>query len=521
MATGEPNLYANFSGGVNLQSAPYLLDETQAQDARNVHSTQIGSIRKREGLVTLTEDTSSPKLDGAIHSLFPVNLSTKTLLAVGKQASASNDRIVAVETNGTITTLSSSMSQGKRWAFAQGPASGTQGPIYGINGTNDPWEWDGVLANAPGTWTAVEADGTTPISPHPAKPCTMLIYHLDKFWASGDPSYPGRIYSTGFNPTTNLPDPRIWDSDYIDHVDPNDGEAITGLGKVGPYLLVFKAHKTYALSDPAGRAYRPIHSSIGCIAHRSIVETSIGAFFLSEDLGVCLTDGSDVTPVSDNILPLIREAADANAANFTKAAGAYFRDSYWLSIPTESSEPDLLLEFQLKTKSWWIHSPGISQFALLDPSGTPKLYASDAQAKRISQAFVEDVFTDDDAEYAECYWQGPFWPWGQPHLNKRVSQFRADGLGNWDTYASTAFNADYELLDEIIWEDQSTGETFGGSGTFGGVSDEFMPPAGVTQRRYYTPTQGWGRSWSLKLVFDDPNESEVFSIAGFVRGRAD
>ena len=315
MATGEPNLYSDFSGGVNLQAAPYLLDESQAQDAMNVHATaQIGSLHKREGIVLLADDSSSPKLDGPIHSLFPVNLSTKLLVAVAKQASASNDRIVSVSTTGTVTTLTSSLSEGKRWSFVQGPVSGSEGPIYGINGTNDPWEWDG--SGTPGTWSAVQADGSTPISPHPAKPCTMLVYHLDKFWASGDPSNPGRVQSTGFNPSTGLPDPRIWDSDYVDHVDPNDGEAITGLGKCGPYLVVFKAHKTYVLSDPAGRAYRPVHSTIGCASHRSIVETTQGTMFLSENMGVCVTDGTEVTPISNNILPLLRQAADSNAANF-------------------------------------------------------------------------------------------------------------------------------------------------------------------------------------------------------------
>lgn len=516
MATGQPVLYQDFRGGVNLQSGPYLLEESQCRDARNVHSTTIGSIRKREGMVTLSDETALATLDGPAHTLFPVNLSTKSLLAVGKQASASNDRIVKLSTSGVATTLKSGLTQGKRWEFVQGPLATDetpdQGPIYGINGFDTPQYWDGS-ASATVNWVA--SLGTVPIN------CTLLIYHLDKFWAAGDPAHPGRVQSTGLNnDATPLPDPCNWDTDFIDEVDPNDGEAITGLGKIGPYLLVFKPHKTYVLSDPVGRAYRPVSSTIGCSAHRSIVETSRGTMFLSEDMGVCVTDGTDVTPISDNILPLLREAANVNAANFYKASATYFRDSYWLSIPTEDSENDLMLEYQLQEESWWIHTCTSNQFALLDPGGTPKLYSANAQDKRVEQAFVEGTFTDNLATYPEVYWQGPFWPFGQPHLNKRISQFRADGLGDWTMSAATAFSDDYEVLDELTWEGTDS-FVFGGDGIFGGVSDVFAPPAGISERRYFTPTQGWGRAWSIRIDNADDNEMELYAVTAFTRPRAD
>lgn len=510
MATGEPNLYADFSGGINLMSGPYLLKESECRDARNVHSTPTGSILKRPGMVSVLDD-STPLLGGAVHSLAAVNVSTPVLLGVGKQASASSDRIVKITGGGVVTEVDSGLTEGARWEFVQGPESGGQGPIYGLNGEDAAFQWDGVTGSPSSTaWTA--STGTVP------NDCRILVYHLDKFWASGEDAYPGRIYSTGVD-VNGYPDPRNWDTDYIDHVDPADGQPITAIGKFGTYLLVFKAHKTYALSDPANRAYRTVNTSIGCSAHRSVVETSDGTFFLSEDAGVCVTDGTTVTPISDRILPFLREAADANATNFSKACASFHRGSYFLSIPYEDSENDITLEYQLDTKSWWIHTCAVNQFALLDPSGAPKLYSASSQAKDVCEAFVEGVYSDADTQYPDCYWEGPFWPWGMPHLNKRISQFRADGEGTWDTYASPAFNTDYELLEELVWETDDTGTTFGGTGTFGG--DEFGPAAGITERRYYTPGQGWGRSWSLRVVSDNPSPLEVFSISGFARPRAD
>jgi hypothetical protein len=518
VATGQPSLYADFSGGVNLQSGPYLLAENQCRDCRNVRSFRDGSIEKRNGFTTVADSTDFTALDGAAHTLFPVNLPTKSLLIVGKQAAASNDRIIKSTTAGIPTTLKSGLTQGKRWEFVQGPVgdpSGTpQGPIYGMNGSDTPQQWNGSAA-ATTNWTATT--GTVPTG------TTLLYYHLDKLWASGDPNYPGRVWSTGVNVTTGLPDPLNWDTDYIDDVEPEDGEEITAFGEVGPYLLVFKSHKTYVLSDPAGRAYRQVSSTIGCTAARSVVQTSKGTLFLSEDLGVCVTDGTNITQLSDNIQPLLKDAIETSGLSFKNAAATYHQNSYWLSLPYQDSANDITLEYNLVTGAWWIHTCNANQWALLDPVGLPTLYSINAQSLLLEAALVENVYADGGTAF-ESYWTGPFWPWGQPHLNKRVSQIRVDGIGAWEMYAATSFDTTYDLLEPKIWETATGGTEFGGTGDFGDLAADgtiFAPAGAVNQRRYWTPIQGWGRAWSLKVFNNDPYELQLYSMAAFVRGRSD
>lgn len=511
MATGEPSVFSDFKGGVNLVAGPYLVEDTEARDARNVHGSVIGSIRKRPGFEKLGTDTLAT-LDGPPHSLFPVNLGTKSLLVVAKQASASSDRIVSMSLSGAPTTLKSGLSQGKRWSFVQAPVSGGQGPVYGINGTDTPQYWDGS-SGATVNWTATT--GTVPIN------ARFLIYHMDVLWAAGDPANPARVQSCGLSGATPVPDPRNWDTDYMDEVGPADGQPVTALGSVGPYLLVAKARKLYAMPDFQSRAYREVSSSIGCIAHRTMVETSRGTMFLSEDLGVCVTDGQTVRPISDPVLPLLREAAEANALLFANACATYFQGSYFLSIPAEASHNDLTLEFQLDTDAWWIHTCSSNQFALIDPTGQPVLFSANTSVKQVDRAFVPGVYGDYGEAFSETFWKSAFLTWGNPHLNKRLREFRVDGLGEWNLFSQETFEDEPTLLDGPVRENDRSDFDFGGIGDFGGVTDEFGPAAGITQRSYPTPSQGWGRAWSLTLTNDDPSPMEVFSLAAFVLPRSD
>lgn len=541
MATGSPVLYADFSGGINTEAGPYLVAENECQDARNVTASRLGSFKKRHGFSKHSEikNGSTVLLDGNPHSLFASNLSSKTLIAVGNYYNNSNDAIVKINGDGSASALKTDAAANKRWEFVQGPKGEPdnsdptikQGPIYGLNGTDDPIYWDGT-SNSTATWTA------TGEATHPAKYCTMLIYSQDKLWAAGDTreTYTGRLYSSGLNNALNAPDPCNWDSDLTLDIEPDDGEIITGLGTLGPYIVVFKNKKTYVIDNPAELTYRVVSSSVGCVAPRSVVETSMGTFFLSEDMGVCVTDGQSITKLSDNIDPTIEAVMNDAADAAPNSAAVFYENSYYLSVPVNGSANELTLEYNLDTQSWWMHTCVSNQFAVSDPAGTPRLYSASPANIVIHRAFDPNSFTDsngtNDLPYTS-YWTGPYWAWGQPHLNKRINQYRIDGLGDWRTETSSTFQGPYETLGfGVVWESEAVaGEDYGGAGKFADVDEEgdppltnsiFGPQGGVTQRRYPTPHKGWGRAWSLKITDDAANNNmEIFSIAAFTRPRTD
>ena len=541
MATGTPVLYADFSGGINTEAGPYLVAENECQDARNITASPLGSFKKRNGFSrhSAIKDGSTVLLDGAPHSLFAVNLPTEYLLAAGNYYNNSNDAIVRIAGNGAAIALKTNATANKRWEFVQGPKgepnnSNTaivEGPIYGINGNDAPIQWDGT-SNSVSAWTATGYTDQSPPQDHPIKNCTMLIYSQDKLWAAGDPrtGYSGRVYSSGLNAADTAPDPCNWDSNLTIDIEPDDGELITGLGTIGPYVLVFKNRKTYVIDNPADLTYRVVSSSIGCVAPRSVVETSSGTFFLSEDMGVCVTDGTTITKLSEKIDPTIRNIVNTVPLAVANAAATFHQNSYYLSIPVDESRNEITLEYNLDTQSWWIHTCASNQFALIDPTGEPKLYSAHPQNIVVHRAFAPGIYYDStataDVTY-ESYWKGPFWAWGQPHLNKRIAQYRIDGRGEWKTAVASTFQGSYNDLGfGIIWEGSSaSGGNFGESGEFGDPDETgavFGPQAGVAQRRYPTPHQGWGRAWSLKITDQAAKgDLEIYSIAAFTRPRTD
>lgn len=510
MATGKPKSYLDFSGGVDPNAGPYLLAENQAQDARNVHTTPTGSFRKREGFSDLVSDTGLTSRFDSLHSLAAVNLSTKSLLVSGKTASASSDRIAKI-VGSTVTTLKSSLTQGKRWEWVQAPSStGPQGPVYGVNGTDTPQQWDGS-ASSTSDWTATT--GTVPSS------AKYLLFHTDRIWATGTSSN-GRVQYSGLtSATVPGPDPRNWDSDdYVD-IEPDDGQSITGIGSVGPYIVVTKPRKIYAITDPVTGAWKKISDEVGCIAHRSIAETTAGTMFLSEEVGVCVTDGNTVRAIGDPVLPLIRTAATNNPTLLPYAAGFYFQHSYYLSIPYSQTYNDLLLEYDLISKSWWVHSVGSAQFALTDPGGTPKLYSASQSAVTVQRAFTPSTYQDSGSTYT-AYFTGPYLIFGQPHLQKRINQIRVDARGNLTLAAATEFTGSYTALEGGAFETTDSGGTFGLDGNFGG-SGTFGPTPGTAQWRFFTPLEGHPRALSLKFSNASNEDWEIQGLTVFATARSD
>jgi hypothetical protein len=431
------------------------------------------------------------------------------------------DSIVKITTGGVATTIRAEQTAGTRWEWVQGPLatdeSPNQGPYYGMNGVDTPQYWDGTSDNTE-DWVAGAGQGEVPDG------TPYLIYAQDRMWATGDPDYPGRIWKTGINDdSTPLPDPCNWDTDLIDDIDPDDGQITTGLGTVGPYVIVFKERKSYVISDGASGIYRTLSSSIGCSSHRSIVETTQGTLFLSEDLGVCITDGSNIRVVSDKIKPLLATISETQPIAYKRSVGVYFQDSYWLSIPYADNKNSITLQYQLDTGAWWIHSLAAADYAIFDSGNGAKLYGAVSEIAGMDQMLVKNVYTDNGSPF-QSYWEGPYWTWGAPQLNKRISQYRIDGVGYWELDAGTTFGDTRQRLDWIPWESgASTGGDFGDSGTDFGDEGTFGATPTITQKRYYTPTDGWGRAWSLKIYDDNANANtmEIYSIAGFLRPRSD
>jgi hypothetical protein len=509
---GWPITYQDFSGGLNTQGGVYLAADNQCREALNVHTSLTGDIEKRNGFVTLSGSTltGSPINGTGVHTLFPANTSTKSLLGVA--TTSSTDTIFKMTTAGVASALKTGLAANTRWWFAQSEVNGSAGPIFGLNGTDTPVRWDGS-AGSTSEWKA--STGEVP------KGAKYLTAFSERLWAAEG----SRVWYSGI--TGSTPDPLNWDSENYVDLEPNDGQVITGIGVVGNYLMVFKARKTYAIYDAVTAANRQISNQVGCVAPRSIVQTPAGLFFLSEDQGVCSTDGVKVSPFSDTIKPTLDEVA-ASPSTQALAAGVLRERRYFLSISTGGTRNDHTLEYDLLSSSWWLHDCATNQYALLDPGGTPVLYSADSTTTaRVSKAFVSGTFTDNGAKYkGKSFYVSPYYAWGfsgsirylryiDPHKVKRIPEMRVDGVGAWEALIAFDYSDEFEVIEGEAWE--TPGSPLGGifeeaDGTkFEGEGDgTFEEQSEVVVDRHYH-TVGIGRSASVKYVNDDENNFRILS----------
>lgn len=86
----------------------------------------------------------------------------------------------------------------------------------------------------------------------------------------------------------------------------NDGGAVTGLASIESALIVFKTDDIFVIAGtmPDSTGYGPslstplkLPSGIGCINHRSVIETPVGVFFQSKRTIELLKSGFEIEPV--------------------------------------------------------------------------------------------------------------------------------------------------------------------------------------------------------------------------------
>jgi hypothetical protein len=515
----QEHIYNDFSGGVNLKAAPYLLQENQARDALNVHSNSLSQLRKRRGFTTLADLSASPaSFTGAPHSAAAAEVDAGDYVILAGPVTGSEDALVAVSLAGTVTNLTAgaaTFDQNVRWDIVQAEAtSDSKGPIFAMNGVDTPQEWDGLIASDFGAWTA--ASGTVPTSGR------YLVYHGDRLWCA-ELAESGRVRYSGL--TGVSPDTGAWDAnDFVD-LSPGDGQQITGIGTLGPYLVVFKEHKTYVITDTITGANRELTQAVGCHAHRSIVETDDGLIWL-DDTGVYITGGQEVTQISDAVDPLIEDAAAF--ATFDNACATLVDRSYYLSLSTDGNTNNRTLQYDLETGAWWVHDCASNQFAKFSvTAGVPEFYSADPNATQVQQAFVPDTYTDSDASYTSR-WTSAHFVWGAPHKRKRVRQIRIDGQGEWVLGTATDFSDDFTDDSGEVWFTTGEADTLFAPSSENGISfapsspdgEDFAPASvDVTSRRYYTPCHG--QSVSLRIESSDSADLGIYATTVAVTARKD
>ena len=519
-----PFIYADFHGGLNTKDAPYLLTDDQSRDLQNVQGTTAGAIVKRTGLTTL----ATPAV--TLTSLFPSEATSPNVL-VG----AGGTNLYSITSGGVVTSIKSSLTNNARWEWVSAPATGGQGPVYGIDGTDNPQQWTGSGSTA--DWTPSDAgyDGWGGITGTGVPNGKYMAYTQNQIFIAGLTDYPHRVCWCAIG------QPRIWHS--LDtsvppaptganfaEFDPNDGQPITGLGVIGPYVLVFKRRKAWVIvsttSTTAAGAIsqtptlRQLSSNVGCVSHRSIAAGPNGTYFLAEDNGVYLTNGSKLTEMSAQIQPTIDSITDR-----TRTAGVWFDGHYYLSAPILSASNDTVLDYDEALQSWWKHDFGSNQFAIWHPTGTARLYSAKGTSAVVDRCFTPNTYTDNGNAFT-WFWRGPWQSpsyarrrrFPTPYYRKRLRQLRYDGSGYVDFYIAKDFIGSEVLQHQNIFNYDPSADLFAGSGTFAGTGF-FAGQAGVVEARAYT--LGVANSFSIVFTGSSSSPATVNSYTMLLTDRKD
>lgn len=392
---GQAKVYQDFSGGLNLKASPRALGPKETADALNVICDERGTASKRPGdsnVDTLTGSGTgivcldSVPFEGAGYALLIANTDTHDLFSIYMGAGGSTTSLGNVPPGGGSVPL--------EWAWIRAPASGGQGPFYGV-GNAGGGTGSGVAryldsgGDTLGTWTA--ATGTLPLG-------KMMLYHGNRVWVAGMDSY-GALADPGSALVfSNLGDPRDWPAANVVQFDPSDGEAITAIATLGSYIVVFKRSKAWLVYDLDTGANRPLGEGVGCISHRSCAETPEGLIFLSPDQGFMLTTGGEPRPISENIEPLLTEIAASVVVTggLPRCTAAYIGRRYIAAFEYPAtysiaarSEQATILAYDMPTSSWWKHSGRssllVSGLELSGGASVQRLYAGRRTGRQVDR----------------------------------------------------------------------------------------------------------------------------------------
>lgn len=504
---GKPFNFTDFRKGI-AYDGDYLLDPKFLRDALNLVPTETGTLKTRPGANVLSGGPGSGNYVTLGMGGFEPASGVKFLVWVDSTPVV---RALRPDTGVSQTITPPAPSNARRYSFAQAPASGGQGPLFASNGSGTPWAWDGG-AGAAVNWTA--SAGALPNGKY-------LLYHADRMWVAGVTASPNTVY------WSSVGDPRNWssvapnDAGSVD-IEPNDGDAITGLGIIGPYILVFKKKKTFLMYEPAlaTGANRKIANEVGCIGHWTISPSPYGTLFMSVS-GLKVTDGQGIRDASRIIDEKLRLALPGAISNLgALMAGTYFKDHYYLSGPWANMPP--IMDWNIKADSWWSHGLGANGavglreiIPLGNNNGGLSLYGAGRGSVDNNYRGIYDLFQTEDLtlnplgdEDAAGATQNVLWrldtAWhtlGNPHLQKRIREIRVDADGSVTTWATftTRDNGTFTTLDNVDWEALASGYP--------------------SEHRYYTP--GWGRALALRMFGTFGAEREIGGYTIAAEQRAD
>lgn len=486
MARGKSFHFASFSGGLNLADDPTSFDEGEARFLLNVVDDERGCVRSRDGSLVVRDAAADFAPGTPMTAITTLNDSSgRSIIMYGYfNGGSAGER--ALRSDGQESDVATS-TVATPWNWVRGPATSGQGPIFGMNGTDAPRYVTDLLV--PGNWTA--STGTVPNG-------KFMCQAGNRLWVSGVASDPYAVY------WSEVGDFRNWPAANVTRFDPNDGLPVTGIARLGSYVMVFKESAIYRIYDLDSSANVRLDTQAGTLAARSIAVAGDECYFLDSENGVSKTNGDAVLRVSDKILPALRKIPVDKAS---LAAAEVWRDAYYLttSIPGMGAPTDdVVLAYNLKTGGWWVHGNAVVDLAvrrwqggnqligvtktccvvrLFVPGLTVDGYQDGTSGSRPDDGFISGGTVVRPGSSYASYWMSGIYDFNTPQVRSRVRELRVQGSGALTAVAIPDTTSE-RLAPEVVEDATAATLTFDASK----ITDE---------QSLYSP--GVANNWSVQV----------------------
>lgn len=501
MAITDVQTQRDFSGGLNTAFESWQLGKDQLPFIKNMVVTKKGSIASAYGYSSVGSAGAGQIL--GLASFYTT--SNRYLVRIyTDQVEYTQDPFATTPTWTNIETLGSS---GARFDFVQ-----YDDKLWYGDGTNNFRSWNGSsvtqYASAPKGNIIAAWRSTCWIAGVTANPSTLYYSDIDDFTDFGG----GASGSLTINK--------------------QDGEAITGIVPLGDNLVVFKERSIWKVTFEFDQVTSTSFYSVtnvslhrGAVAPRTCVVVNNDAAALS-NFGVITVgqeanySGLRTSVISEDIRDDLRTrtlGGALNEDNADKAAGLFFEDQLYISVPTEDEvTPNATYLYDALYNSWvYLDGVGALVFEVFRNSALEDYVffgSSDGNVYYISRVHNQDgnAYTKQLRTARDSF--------GEIGRKKEVYALVITGTKAASTTISCKYIRDYAEEEFSITDDnliQSTGgggyvgENYFGDQYFGGTGSSDGIPQ-YRYRRIYFPDER--NLFEMQLEFKNENADEPFSV---------
>jgi hypothetical protein len=394
----------DFSGGLNTQQSPYLINDNQAAYCRNVDfdGTDAGALKKRAGTTKLTSTAVTGTSVVGVNSVYRAWYSDATSIIIA----AAGAQTYTYSAGSGFGAVSTGYTANKPFGFCMYNSLAIYGNAY--------------EATKKMTSTASEASlGGSPPNGN------LFASWKNRVWISGNTSYPNRLYFSALNNEADWT--TSGDAGNIDIVK-DDGDYITAIMPQGNRMLIFKQNSIYALSwsSPQSSSVDLAASGIGCIAPYSVTSVDGRVIFLfggaGRSAGVYAIDQNNgLIHLSEPITPTIEEST---LVQMQTAAGARYKHSYWLAIRNPSVSTyaynNCVYVCNLNTGAWSQYTGvNVNHFYSDTRLGTNRLLGAGSDAAFV---YIPDNGTDDNGSAIDFAWRSKSFAFSMPERRKCLEE---------------------------------------------------------------------------------------------------